>query len=169
MEENPRRREHQETRSLIYRFNLIAFGLPFVALCLVLGYIFFFDVQLERRDWSRIVFVLWIGGLFGLGYAFFRLLLGERTIPTPQGPVPVYRKTMADWENRSTRNIVWDFVAYLLVVPGLALGLVWLANELIPLQMRHADWKNAILCVWIGVLLALIIPTRRAIRSRMGS
>lgn len=172
MKDSPKSNPHQETRSLLLRFNAVAIGLPLFALCLVVSYIFLFDVELESRDWNRIVFVLWIGALFGLGYSFLRLLLGnKREIERPSsvrksGPFP--RKSVADWEMRSARKIVEDFVAYLALVPVLALGLVWLADKLIPLEMRHSDWKNAVMCVWLGVLFALVIPTRRAISSKMG-
>ena len=168
MDENPRQREQRETRNLVVRFNAIAFGLPALALVLVLTYVFFFDVPLERKDWSNIVFILWIGGLAGLGWALFRALRGRPPSGSAVGTSTASRRSIADWETRSSRRIAWDFVAYVVLIPALALGFVWLANRYIPLEMRHSDWKNAVMVVWCGTLLALVIPTRRAIRMKVG-
>lgn len=168
MQETPQEIERKETFGLLLRLNVVAYCLPLAALLGILAYVYFFEIELGRKDWSRIVFILWIGAMFGIGWAVFRSLRGSQRVQTGSGLVRVQRKTVADWEAASTGRIVRDFLGYLVIVPSLAMALIWGANRLYPIVLLEADWKVIIMTVWLCSLASLILPVRRALKAKMG-
>lgn len=174
MEAYNREVEQRKTRSMLFRFFLLAIFLPLTAGALVFAYQYLAAENWERKEWKLVVFCLWIGTMLSLLWDAFTLLRSEkahatgglRYIPKESSRDPqkeqVVSSSIQRWESARSRRILKELSLTAVILPLSATALIFLYDQTFAAKFERSDWKNVFFVVWICSLLALLRVARKA-------
>jgi hypothetical protein len=156
----------QNTLGLLGLLLRCALVIPILALTLV--YVFFWSQghELERAEWKRIIFYVWLGTLIFLTfYALRNRRTGTESRRKEQTRLDLREsQSPADkWEQRSSRRLVREVYMGAVFIPLVGVLFARVLFWLMGISLKHQDYKYLIMVYWLG---SLFVALRLALGSR---
>lgn len=151
-----------------------ALAIPAVALLLIYGFFWLRGYELQRAEWKRIIFYVWVGTMLSLtAYALRNRRTGGEAPPRRLREGEASRFDLREsqspaekWEQRSSRKLAPKVYLGAVFVPlaGVLMALVsmWCLN----ISLDHGDYKHLVMVYWVS---SLFVALRLAFGSRRSS
>lgn len=76
-------------------------------------------------------------------------------------------KSTADWEHRNSVHVAASIAGYVLLVPIVAIGMIYLADQFLGLGFGRKEWKNIVMIIWLSALIIGALGVKRMLRTKI--